>query len=164
MFKKLLVILALFLMTIGNCYGAGLQVNTVNQAEAISNMYDDLLYLYKGPGLSYKKFDDKYTEATIAKNRFLTKNKELPPSLVEAFENVDMAFADGKRIWDLSFQYGSLYKSNYTESLMKKYPRMSVVKRKGIAGVYYIQELGNVIVSYCDEYNTKLKSEIQNLK
>lgn len=152
----LLLVLIMFIFS-ASCWAAEAKSESIYKlAQPVADLYSDCVYLYRTSGISYKQFEDKFTEATIQKNRFLKKNKEVPVDLVDALNNVDMAFADAKQIWNLSFQYAWLSKSDYTISLYKKYPRMSVVRRQGMLGMYSTQEMANIVASYCIEYNEKL--------
>lgn len=168
MFKRsiLLTVLLMFIFGTSLCWAednsAKANTNDIyKQATEVANLYNDCIYLYQSSGLSYQQFDEMYTKATIAKNRFMSKNKtNISPDIIQAFEITDSAFADTRNMWHDYIEYKYLSKTAEIEALREKYPKLKSVKREGIFGDYDAGEMAKILATYCVEYNNKLNDLI----
>lgn len=161
MTRILILVLTLVLMS-GVCSAE--EKNIYQKADEVADLYNDCVYLYKSSGLSYKQFDEMYTQATLQKNRFLSKNKDVPLELSDSLNDLDRAFADTRDMWKESIYSNStaIPKNAYSISLFQRYPRMQSIKRTGIFGMYDTQQILQVLSTYCIEKNDKLQEIIKS--
>lgn len=131
------------------------------QAQDVADLYGDCVYLYQSSGLSYEQFDQMFTKATLAKNRFLSKyEKDISIDLLIAFQKVDRSFVDARGLWKDYIDYRYINKSTYTEGLMASYPKLKEVHREGLFGVYDTGKMAPIVAQYCVEYTENLKKAI----
>ena len=128
------------------------------QAQDVSDMYNDCVYLYQSSGLNYERFDQMFIRATLAKNNFLARNgKSVPVDIYVALEKVDKAFADARDLWRIAIERQYIEKSSYTDGLMARYPKLKAVHRQGLFGVYDVNNFAPILGQYCVEYNEGLR-------
>lgn len=170
--KRISLLVVLFMFVIGaSCFAEETQTqqsdarlkDIYKQASSIVDLYGDCVYLYKTSGLSYKQFDEMFTNATLQKNRFISKNKDMPKELLDAMNDIDTTFADTRDLWKESIYSSSIgiSKNGYYEYLLKRYPLIKSVKRQGLFGLYNTQELLNILAQYCITKNDELQQMIQ---
>ena len=159
--KRIVILMGLFMILLGSvCFAEEVPVTTqaVNQekpfdvvglykqAQEVSEMYSDCVYLYQSSGLTYERFDQMFIRATLAKNKFLTKNgKNVPLEIYVALEKVDKTFADARDLWQFAVNTRYLEKSKYTDGLMVKYPKLKDIHRQGLFGVYDVNEIAPIV-------------------
>lgn len=160
--RILLLAVVLMIFNVGICFAE--DQNIYEKARDVADLYSDCVYLYKTSGLSYNQFDQMYTNATLQKNRFLSRNREVPTDLSNAMEDVDKTFADTRDMWKESIYSRStgISKSPYQQYLFNRYPRMQSIKRSGLFGLYDTQQILQVLSTYCIEKNDKLQDVIND--
>lgn len=165
MLKRATVAILMLLLISGMslCYAATTEKNIYDQAASVFELYNDCIYLYQNGGISYNQFSEMYTKASLQKNRFLTKNKDIPSELKKSIISVDEVFMHTRDMWDASIRYKTISKSKYTENLKELYPRLQQVKLNKFWGLYNANEMAEILGSYCIEYTKRLQDTIDVL-